>query len=180
MNGSYTSAPRLDGRLLPSVRLPFVEDGELDLAVLAGRFPLVICIFGAVDEDGPCPADVGRLVNWTRYESRLDRTGHRLVAISSESFASQARWMPLAPSWMFLSDMDLLLARRLPLPTVSDAHSWRYVPTTLVTQGSRIVRAFGSVGVSDAEAVTTWLDSRRVLRAVPVSVQGPSSRGLGT
>jgi hypothetical protein len=171
------SDPRLDGRLLPSVRLPFVEDGVLDLVVLAERSPLVICIFGAVERDGPCPADEERLANWTRYESRLGRSGHRLIAISSESFASQARWMPLTPGWMLLSDTDLLLARRLPLPTESDAHSWRYVPATLVTQGTRIVGAFSSVGASDAEVVTTWIDSRKAPRAVPVTVQGSASRG---
>jgi hypothetical protein len=169
--GTAESASRLDGRRVPSVRLPFVEDGELDLAAIADRSPLVICIFGAINSGGPCPADAQRLVNWTGHETALDRNGYRLVAISSESFTRQARWMPLLPSWMIFSDTELLLGRHLPLPTDYDSGTWRYVPTTLVTQGTRIVGAFRSVGESDAAVVTSWLTARKPLRTVPITAK---------
>jgi hypothetical protein len=162
---------RLDGRRVPSVRLPFVEDGDLDLAAIADRSPLVICIFGAINSGGPCPTDAQRLVNWTRYETALDRSGYRLVAISSESFTRQARWMPLVPSWMIFSDTELLLGRHLPLPTDYDSDIWRYVPATLVTQGTRIIGAFRSVGESDAAVVTSWLTARKPLRTVPITAK---------
>jgi hypothetical protein len=149
-----------------------VDDGELDLGAVAERSPLVICLFGAIDSGGgPCPADAQRLLNWNRHEATLDRSGHRLVAISSESFARQARWMPLVPSWMIFSDTELLLGRHLPLSTDCDSDSWRYVPTTLVTQGTRIVGAFRSVGASDAAVVTRWLMARKPLRTVPITAQ---------
>jgi hypothetical protein len=176
--GAAESSSRLDGRRVPSVRLPFVEDGELDLAAVADRSPLVICIFGEINSGGPCPNDAQRLVNWIGYEPTLDRSGYRMVAISSESFSRQARWMPLIPSWMIFSDTELLLGRLLPLPTEGGPNSWRYVPTTLVTQGDRIVGAFRSVGESDATVVTSWLTARKPLRAVLITSQ-ESPRDVG-
>jgi hypothetical protein len=154
----YDSRGPLAGRRVPTVHLPFVEGAELDLSVVAKRFPLVICLFGSIDMNGPSCSDGRRLLGWIRHGPRLARTGHRLIAISSETFIEQARWLQAAPDWIVLSDPGLLLARALPLLTVADEHSWTYRPMTLITESGHILRSFQPVDAADAEIVTRWLE----------------------
>jgi hypothetical protein len=148
---------QLAGRSIPAVQLAFVEGAELDVSVVAERFPLVICVFGAIDTDDPSPTEVRRLVGWIRRRPRLAKTGHRLIAISSEPFIVQARWLEATPDWIVLSDPDLLLARALPLLTIADERSWRYRPTTLITENGQIVRSFQPADEQDPKIVTDWL-----------------------
>jgi hypothetical protein len=162
-HGNDTRDP-LAGRRLPAVRLSFVEGAELDLSVVAKRFPLVICLFGSIDLNRPSCTDGHRLLGWIHHGPRLARTGHRLIAISSETFIAQARWLDATPDWIVLSDPELLLARALPLLTIADEHSWTYRPTTLITESGRILRSFQPADAADAEIATRWLEGPAPVR----------------
>jgi hypothetical protein len=125
---------------------------------MAREFPLVLCFFGEISVDHVDDPGVQRVLNWSRYEPALSATGHRLVAISSESIEAQSSWMHLGPEWIILSDVELRLARALPLPTSPQGARRVYRPATLVVRHQRMARSFHSVDGSDARVVTRWVE----------------------
>ena len=175
LSGGAPSAPRrrvsqarlLRGRDVPSVGLPFAPGAELVLSDLASAFPLVVCLFGAIGSDSPFPREIERIRNWQHRRPELAATGHRLVAISSESFLGQARSADLLTDWTVLSDIDLDLARLLGLPVVEADDASRYEPATLVAGGGRIRKCFASVDARDAERTIDWIRRRESIRIVP-------------
>lgn len=154
------------GRAVPSVRLALAPGVEIDLSEVARQQPLVICLFRAIGSGGPFPGETERLTSWQDRRAELSASGRRLIAISSESCLGQARSADVLTGWMVLSDIDLDLARRLPLALVSTGGSYAYEPATLIVDRGRIRKHFSAVDARDAERVTDWIRRRRTIRAV--------------
>jgi hypothetical protein len=126
------STARLRGARLPDVWLPFVEDAELSFSMLAERFRLVVCLFSGIDESDVGRAEARRLAGWISHEMR---------------------WLDLVPSWLVLSDTDLLLARSLPLATCSHGCRWAYSPATVITANGLVLDWVQRPGDDDAARV---------------------------
>lgn len=154
------------GRAVPPVALTFAPDAELCLARTASAFPLVICLFRALGDEGRFEPETERIRHWQHLRSELSSTHHRMVAVSSEPFSRQALPDCLLTDWLILSDPDLELARWLPLPVTTHGGRSAYHPATLITDRSRIVKHFSSVDADDAEKVTEWLRRRASIRLV--------------
>ncbi|MGB8502449.1 hypothetical protein [Mycobacterium sp.] len=146
--------------------MTFAPDAELCLAQTASAFPLVICLFRALGDEGPFEPETERIRYWQHLRSKLSSTHHRMVAVSSEPFSRQVLPSGLLTDWLILSDSDLELARRLPLPVTRNGSRSAYQPGTLITDRSRIVKHFSSVDADDAKKVTDWLRRRASISLV--------------
>lgn len=165
------------GRAVPPVALTFAPDAELCLARTASAFPLVICLFRALGDEGEFEPETERVRHWQHLRSKLSSTHHRMVAVSSEPFWRQALPSGLLTDWLILSDRDLELARWLPLPVTTSGSGSAYQPATLITDRSRIVKHFSSVDADDAEKVTDWLRRRSSISLVHAP-RSPRARPL--
>lgn len=147
-------ARQLVGRGLPDLVLGYAPEGEIELGVMARRFPLVICLFPAIGTSLAAAEDQQRAEVWQRYDLLLVRTGYRLLAVSSDDPAGQHDWLEReAPTYLVLCDQALLLACELGLPTALREGKRVYAPATLIVRCGRVQRLFHPVGPDDARVV---------------------------
>ncbi len=168
-----TASRLLEGRAVPSLALPFALDAEVSLDELASAYPLVVCLFQAIGWGGRFDREADRIIEWQHCRRELVASGHRLIAISSESFFTQARSADLMGDWMVLSDVDLDLARALPVTTIEDGLTQAFEPATLLVEEGRIRRFFPAVDTSDAETVTDWIRRRASIGLAPAPQAPP-------
>jgi peroxiredoxin len=155
---------------VPAVRLPFVLEAMVSLAELARRHSLAVFLYAGLtsqgdgeQEDVEVGIEMARAWGWREHGAELEGLGYRVVGVSTQSPEVQLQFASdELLDYTLLSDIELLLADALRLPTRWVAGEWVYEPLTMVVQRGRIVRVFHPVEdlAGDAANITGWI--RRV------------------
>lgn len=159
---------RLVGLSVPSVVLTGFQGEPLDLGRLAAVCPLVIYFYPG-SSSSPSDGEQTPLLDVAQHRAfhvrRVDLEARRygVVGISTQSSAAQ-RQSVLAGrlTQRLLSDPEMQLAERLPLPTFEhDGASW-YERLTLVAREGHVEKAFSPVGSAGRSAaqVIAWMQMR--------------------
>lgn len=186
MGADYTSLPpdlpvpeddggadHLPGLAIPSLALPAVGGGDLDLARLAGGL-LVAYLYPRTGAPGVAlpagwddvPGARGCTPQSCAYRdarAELDALGATVVGISAQSGDEQAEFAAREQiPFPLLSDPELRLAAALDLPAFEIAGLHLYKRLTLVAERGEIIKAFYPVFPPDRDAdeVIAWLRVR--------------------
>ncbi len=167
-------ADHLPGLAVPSLALPAVGGGDLDLGQLADGL-LVAYLYPRTGTPGVAlpagwddvPGARGCTPQSCAYRealTELDALGATVVGISAQSGDEQAEFAAREHiPFPLLSDPELQLAAALGLPTFKIAGLNLYKRLTLVAAQGEIVKAFYPVFPPDRDAaeVIAWLRVRR-------------------
>ncbi len=168
------AADHLPGLAVPSLTLPAVGGGDLDLAGLAGGL-LVTYIYPRTGSPGAAlpagwddvPGARGCTPQSCAYRdalAELEALGATVAGISAQSGDEQAEFAAREHiPFPLLSDPDLRIGAALGLPTFEIAGLTLYKRLTLVAERGKIIKAFYPVFPPDRDAagVIAWLRARR-------------------
>jgi peroxiredoxin len=164
------AADHLPGLVMPSVPLPATNGQTIDLAQV-GRPRAILYVYPMTGTPG-----VPLLEGWDQipgargctpesmgfrdHYAELTELGAEVFGLSSQEPADQAEAAArLELPYPLLSDVGLVLAERLRLPTFEAGDRLRYKRLTLVLNGGRIEHVFYPVFPPDKHAaeVLAWL-----------------------
>jgi peroxiredoxin len=168
------AADHLPGTVLPSTTLPTTDRRTVDLATL-GRPRAVLYVYPMTGRPGVPSPDGWDLIPGARgctpescgfgdHHADLTAAGTEVAGLSSQGTAYQAKAVArLRLPFPLVSDTELLLARRLRLPTFTAAGLRLYTRITLVIRDGKIEQVFYPIFPPDrhAQQVLDWLQARQ-------------------
>lgn len=167
------AADGLEGRALPSLRLPSSLGGDVDLRSAAAGGTLVVYVYPRTGVPGePLPAgwdDIPGARGCTPEncafrdaEAGLRAAGATVMGLSAQAPAEQREFAQRERiPYPLLNDSQLALAAELGLPTFEAGDMTLYKRLTFVAEHGRIVKVFYPVFPPDGHAleVLAWLAS---------------------
>ncbi len=164
-NTSRDVVRHVGGRKLADVAMPSTGQADVSLAAIARRQSLVICFYPRLmlAKDAERDPHNARALRWTHQQPILEGLEHDLVTVASQAPEHLLQWAyRLDIQHLVLSDLYLVLARTLALPTSEVRGTWVripwvYEPVTILVRHERVVRVTYPAGVDDADQTTNWI-----------------------